>query len=66
MLTTVIQNKIILSITIFFRSTSNENIIVTKKVLQAGNLKKQIPEYISLQSLEEAGGNHTMQVPAFV
>lgn len=41
-LTAVIQDKVVLGVTEFFRSTCNKNIIITKKVLQASNLKKKI------------------------
>lgn len=49
-LTAMIQDKVILGITIFFRSTCNKNIIVSKKVLQTSNLEKKNPRNQKHQS----------------
>lgn len=38
-LTAVIQHKIILGITVLLRAACNEDVIVAKEVLQAGDLK---------------------------
>ena len=43
-LTAVIQDKVVLGVTEFFRSTCNKHIIITKKVLQTSNLKKITPK----------------------
>lgn len=53
-LTAMIQDKVILSITIFFRSTCNKNIIITKKVLQTSNLKKKIQEIRNIRVPEKS------------
>ena len=49
-LTAMIQDKVILGITIFFRSTCNKNIIVSKKVLQTSNLEKKIQEIRNIRA----------------
>lgn len=41
-LTTVIQDEVILSISIFFRSTCNEDIVISEEVLQACHLDGEI------------------------
>lgn len=47
MLTILIQGEIILSIAEFFRTTSNEHIIITKEIMETGDLWRKQKYWIS-------------------
>lgn len=40
MLTILVQREVILGIAEFLWSTCNENVVITKEILQAGNLRR--------------------------